>query len=212
MNGFLREIYQRVIDKAQLNPAEILNFVINNYEQFDPNWHALGFIHCKLMSFEKGTLRLHIWEGQEKHPEEQREKIHDHLFSLNSFVISGKIKNEFFEAQETTSLNFTHYAYTVQYGNKFSQLKLIDKLYKVRKLDEKVILGGEYYEIKSTRFHRSSLINGSTALTLVATYEHTTKDPVTLSKILLEDNKIRDFLPYDKRQWRDKLLLICNSL
>lgn len=212
MRDYLREIYKKVINKAQLNSAEMLDFVTNNYEQFEPNWHALGFIHCKLMDFEEGTLRLHIWEGQEKHPEEQQEKIHDHLFSLNSFVISGKIKNEFFEALETTSFDFTHYAYTVKYGDKFSQLSFSDKLYKVRRLDEKVILDGEYYEIQSTRFHRSSLIEGGTALTLVATYKHSTKAPVTLSEILLNDNKIRAFSPYDKQKWRDKLLKIRKEL
>ncbi|EZI30653.1 hypothetical protein BW31_04404 [Pantoea agglomerans] len=212
MHVFLKEIYETVINKRHFNCIEILDFVINNYERFDPNWHALGFIHCKLISFDKGTLRLHIWDGQEKHHEEQREKIHDHLFSLNSFLISGGIKNEFFEALEVSNNTFTHYAYIIKYGDAFSQLKLIDKVYKVRKLEERIISGGEYYVIDSTRFHRSGLISGDSALTLVATYDHLKKDPVTLSKVQLEDNKHRHFQPYDKQKWRDKLLLIRKSL
>lgn len=212
MRELLKRTYNQVINCQELNSKEVLDFVINNYEYFDPNWHALGFIHCKLMEFCEGTLRLHIWEAEEKHPDEQKEKIHDHLFSLNSLVIYGTVKNEYFDVSESSVDKFTHYAYTVKYGDKSSCLQLSDKVYNVKGEEDNIIKSGEYYGVNSSRFHRSSIIDGSTALTLVATYDHLKKEPTTLSNIQLDDNKRRDFISYDKLKWRDKLLKIRQAI
>ena len=206
MHSFFSNLHGKLIRESILDTKQILDYIINNYDDFTPNWHALGFIHCKLVELKEGTLRLHIWDNQEKHAEEQLEKIHDHLFSLNSFVISGKIKNEVFKVIEVNDNEFTHHAYTVKYDNRYSSLVSNNRLYKVTELNEEVITDGQYYKIDSSSFHRSSLANDTPALTLVATYDHLPKNPITLSSNKIENHKIRYFHPYDKIKWRDTLI------
>ncbi|WP_395302996.1 hypothetical protein SIM97_11135 [Pectobacterium zantedeschiae] len=206
MHDFLNEVYGKIINKSDIDIVRILDYMIESYNEFEPNWHALGFIHCKILKNDSGTLRLHIWHAQEKHADEQVEKIHDHLFSLNSFIISGKIKNEFFNVEKTNKNDFTHYAYIVKYIDEGSYLTSSENFYNVCKLNEKTIVPGEYYTIDSSEFHRSSLANGISTLTLVATYNHLEKDPLTLSSKELESCKIRKASPYNKDKWRDILI------
>jgi len=204
--NFLDEVYSKVITKSDLDVRGILDYIIESYEDFSPNWHALGFIHCKLLTANGGTLRLHIWMSDEKNKDEQIEKIHDHLFSLNSFVISGEIKNELFDISEANKESFTHRAYIVKYIGKDSCVKSNNKYYNVYNSSEEIIASAEYYTITSSMFHRSSLGCAVAALTLVATYEHLEKDPITLSTEVLDDSKMREFSPYDKEKWRDLLV------
>ncbi|UBN55510.1 hypothetical protein [Pantoea agglomerans] len=211
MYDFLKEVYDKLLGEKELSPKNILDFIIENYECFEPNWHALGFIHCKLLDFGSGSLRLHFWSDKLKHADEQLEKIHDHLFSLKIYVISGKIKNEVFVVSEATSKKFTHYAYTVKYGEGYSYLIPSDNyFYDVSTSSEEITASGEYYGINSSSFHRSNLTNEGFALTLVATYEHLKKEPITLSTIENESYKYRKFLPYDKVEWR-RILMECRD-
>lgn len=206
MHDFLEDTYNKVATKSALDVKRILDYIIESYDNFEPNWHALGFIHCKLLTTDGGTLRLHIWSAQEKNSEEQVEKIHDHLFSLNSFVISGEIHNELFNVSESDGEDFTHRAYTVKYTSKGSYIESNNKLYNVIKSREHNVASNEYYTISSSMFHRSSLACGTTALTLVATYNHLKKDPLTFSSEIIVDSKLRAFSPYDKSKWRELLL------
>jgi hypothetical protein len=55
-----------------------------------PTWHPLGFIHVKLADgAADDTYRLHLWSPKHRDQDEQRDKVHDHLFTVTSKVIAG---------------------------------------------------------------------------------------------------------------------------
>lgn len=59
-----------------------------------PVWHPLGFIHAKLADVpDGGTYRLHLWSSEYRHVGEQCDRVHDHLFNVNSRVVAGAVHN-----------------------------------------------------------------------------------------------------------------------
>ena len=212
MSDLFDSAYNNILNGNAFNLKEMLDHLIENYESYEPTWHALGFIHCFLAKNETGTLRLHIWKRNERHVFEQIEKIHDHLFSLKSYVLLGAIYNEVFDLEETYNDSFEFESYTVKYLENGSQLKSTGKFYNIKKSTENKVKEGGFYTVSSDEFHRSSVIDHEYAVTLVATYGHLDKEPTTLisqgQDIKLERAKVY----YQKDLWRDLLICFRNDL
>ncbi len=201
MHDYMNEIYQKITNKESFDVKRFFTCLVDNFDNFDPTWHALGFIHCRLAQNDQGTLRLHIWFKNNSHPAEQLEKIHDHKFSLNSYVLYGAICNEVFELIETSSGKYDYQAYAVKYLDKGSELIPLATYYNVSDVSSSIIRAGCYYTVDSREFHRSSLVNSEMAISLVATFEHKNKDPLTLVSHGGSEFKIRDKVPFDKNKW-----------
>ena len=208
MNDFFYETYKKVVNKEEINPIGILNEIISNYKDFKPTWHALGFIHCLLAKVNESELRLHVWREHDKHSSEQPEKIHDHLFSLNSYIIIGSIKNEIFELSECSSESFDYQSFTVNYTIDGSTLIPRGQFFKVSDITSEVISHGSYYTVDSSQFHRSSLSGNDVAMTLVATFNHVDKAPTTLisEHSRIDEEIIRKKVFYDNEKWKDLLI------
>jgi hypothetical protein len=58
-----------------------------------PFWHPLGFIHMRLVAEGNRALRLHLWSGTLAEPTEPLWPVHNHVFALESLVISGSIRD-----------------------------------------------------------------------------------------------------------------------
>lgn len=208
MNDYFYDVYKKVVNKEKIGSIDFLNEIIRNYEMFKPTWHALGFIHCQLAKFKEGELRLHVWNGRDKHSSEQPEKIHDHLFSLNSYIMCGAIKNDFFELYECSSDAFDYQSFTVNYTSNGSTLIPRAQFFKVSKVISEVIVAGNYYAVNSSQFHRSSLTGSATSLTLVATFDSVDKAPTTLisDRSRMNDEIIRGKIYYDVENWKNILI------
>ncbi|MCE9898216.1 MULTISPECIES: hypothetical protein [Raoultella] len=201
MHDYINEIYQKVINKQSIDVRRFFAHLVDNFESFEPTWHALGFIHCRIAQNDQGTLRLHIWFGNNSHAAEQLEKIHDHKFSLNSYVLHGAICNEVFELIDASSRQYEYQAYAVKYLNNGSKLIPLDTYYNVGNVSTDIVRAGCYYTVDSKEFHRSTLVSSQMAISLVATFEHKNKDPLTLVSSGNNDLKIRDTVPFDKGEW-----------
>ncbi|WP_408913073.1 hypothetical protein ACJUA3_11985 [Citrobacter freundii] len=201
MHDYMNEIYKKIINKESIDVRRFFTCLVNNFDDFEPTWHALGFIHCRLAQNDHGTLRLHIWFENNSHTAEQLEKIHDHKFSLNSYVLHGTICNEVFELIGAAPSQYEYQAYAVKYLNNGSKLIQLDTYYNVGDVRSNIIGAGGYYTVDSKEFHRSSLVNSDMAISLVATYEHKNKDPLTLVSHGVNEFKIRDKVPFDKEEW-----------
>lgn len=201
MHDYMNEIYQKIINKDSIDIRRFFNCLIDNFDDFEPTWHALGFIHCRIAQNDQGTLRLHIWFKNGSHAAEQLEKIHDHKFSLNSYVLHGTICNEVFELIGASSRQYQYQAYAVKYLNNGSELIPLDAYYNVGDVSSNIIGAGCYYTVDSKEFHRSSPVNSEMAITLVATFEHKNKDPLTLVSHGANEFKIRDKVSFDKEEW-----------
>lgn len=201
MHDYMNYIYQKIINKESIDTKRFLTCLVDNPDDFEPTWHALGFIHCRLAQNEQGTLRLHIWFQNDSHTSEQLEKIHDHKFSLNSCVLHGTICNEVFNLIEASPRKYEYQAYAVKYLNNGSELIPLDIYYNVGNIFSNITKAGNYYTVDSREFHRSSLVDSEIAISLVATFEHKNKDPLTLVSHGRNEQKIRDKVPFDKRKW-----------
>lgn len=81
--------------------SEVFDKTVPNLEQFDGQWHPLGFMSFKLGTItDFGTLRLHIWPKDLRRQSPRGPKIHDHAWHLSSLVLSGTYTDTLYEVEE----------------------------------------------------------------------------------------------------------------
>ena len=52
MDSLFEVTFQEIINsKTPSKIKELITVLIKDYDLYAPNWHALGFVHCKLASF-----------------------------------------------------------------------------------------------------------------------------------------------------------------
>jgi hypothetical protein len=176
--------YNDILNKRPLsNLNEIIAELQINCNSYEATWHALGFIHCKLGSFPKGTLRLHIWPTNERHSQEQVDKVHDHIFSLTSFVICGEITNETFVDKSVLKKAAEKLCYEVKYLLSGANLCATGNYYRETVECVQTIGKGGNYNVLAGVLHQSSVRNGVLVATLVATFEHNDSNPRMLGPI-----------------------------
>ena len=80
---------------------EVRSEVVPSLEQFDGNWHPLGFMSWKLGTVASvGTLRLHTWPAGLRRESPRGPKIHDHGWHLSSLIMEGTYTDTIFDVQE----------------------------------------------------------------------------------------------------------------
>lgn len=191
---------------------ELINVLINESELYSPNWHALGFVHCKLATFSNGTLRLHIWPSQERHVQEQQYKIHDHIFSLTSYVVCGSIKNEIYKVELASKKLASTQCYEIEYVKDGAKLRATGNYYNEIKLSDSLINSGQHYTVVSGYLHQSSVPKSTLVVTLVATYDHKTAYPRLLGPVDDSEINFREQIHYDRSKWIELLETAKNNL
>ena len=144
---------------------------------------------------------MHIWPSQERHSQEQQHKIHDHIFSLTSYVICGSIKNEIYRIQNVPKKLATSQCYNVKYKENSAELIATGKYYNEIKFSETVVGTGEHYTVLSGDLHQSAVPKSSFVVTLVATYDHNFSAPRLLGPIDGSLSFTREQVNYDKQKW-----------
>lgn len=82
-----------------------------------PVWHPLGFIHVELAGTSDGeTYRLHLWSAEHRNPQEQRDRVHDHLFNVASRVVAGSVENIRYRFVADKSGDYQEYRVDYQSG------------------------------------------------------------------------------------------------
>ena len=80
---------------------EVRSDVVPKLEQFEGNWHPLGFMSWKLGTIAGvGTLRLHTWPAGLRRESTRGPKIHDHAWHLSSLIMEGVYTDTIFDVQE----------------------------------------------------------------------------------------------------------------
>jgi len=202
MHDFFISAFHEIINKEPVsNIYDLLSLLANDSDSYTPKWHALGFIHCKLASFSQGTLRLHIWPPVERHSQEQSDKIHDHIFSLTSFVICGSVKNEIFEISEVSEDAASNQCYEVKYFPNGASLQPTGNYYNKSLKHKDDVKKNEHYVVMSGDLHQSSTPNGALVATLVATYDHIESAPRLLGSIQSDENLFRQNIIFERNKW-----------
>src|SRR5690606_35977192 len=121
------------------------------------NWHPLGFLHTKLGSIDDiGTIRLHIWLQNKRKTQIPSFPIHDHVFTVNSHILSGTITNHIYQIEKDT-INPTHKLYTVKYDSNKSVLQSLNQKVNCQSDSIESFSAGQYYSVNSNVFHSSEV-------------------------------------------------------
>lgn len=135
----------------------------------NPNWHPLGFIHCKLTDSSTTEIyRLHIWPTTMDPIDPQEHKIHDHLFDVESIVLLGSIENNEFEFL-SSSHPPSHRVIEVEYTKDaplFHESGIRGTLTKTRSNTSRA---GERYRVNRKILHETCRQSDELAITLVRT-------------------------------------------
>ena len=213
MDSVFEVTYQEIINnKVPTKLKNLIAVLIESNDSYSPNWHALGFVHCKLATFSYGTLRLHIWPPQERHSQEQQHKIHDHIFSLTSYVLSGSINNEIYSIQGAQKNVASTQCYNVNYIKGGAKIRATEQYYNETQLSKSLVEEGEHYNVLSGVLHQSTVPESTFVVTIVATYDHKVSAPRLLGSINGPESFIREQISYDKKKWIKLLRNIENNL
>ncbi len=143
-------------------------------------WHPLGFILCKLSEEGRKKIRLHIWPSSNERVQKPVWLIHDHLFDLKSWVLSGAIENTEYEVTNS-SPNFS--VYQASYDQDKSILHRTVKKICIREKSKSVVRTGGIYKVASGVLHQSISLSESTSLTVCETIDCLNKTPIIAGDI-----------------------------
>ena len=87
---FFNNFYNKKICQNDL--INFLNFIKQNLKEFKITKHPLGFIYIELGHFESTIYRFHIWPKNIRYTQIPNWPIHNHIYNLQSIVLSGKLK------------------------------------------------------------------------------------------------------------------------
>ncbi|MBV1883883.1 MAG: hypothetical protein KUG82_19745 [Pseudomonadales bacterium] len=166
------------LNEQRFSPSEIVQLAINVGKDF--TWHPLGFVMCKLSQENEKNIRLHIWPNSSEHVQEPQWLIHDHMFDLKSWVLSGKIENIEYEIAS----DFPIYSiYQASYEQDKSILHRTEQDLSIKVKNKSVVSSGQIYEIASGILHQSISLSNSTAVTVCETIDRLDKNPIIAGDI-----------------------------
>ncbi len=173
-----RDEWTNTLNAGDICPGNLITSLLdNNYEFF---WHPLGFAICKVARWNRVSLRIHVWPNHSGYQQDPSWLIHDHLFHLKSWVLSGEIENREY------LLDFTgidHTIYEAQYDGNKSILNKTSTYCSKTILHKSVYSKGDIYEVKSGVFHESRSLSKKVALTICETVDEKVRPPRILGRV-----------------------------
>lgn len=128
-------------------------------------YHPLNFVAIRAEDGAGLGLRLHLWDSRFRFGQQGFE-VHDHVFDLDSFVVSGTVRQTLYEAESTDEGELA--AYEVQYGTHAALLKAVHDRLKLNVTRVDDFSEGQRYELPPRVLHRLELVTLA-AITLVLT-------------------------------------------
>lgn len=167
------KIFLQACDKSDLNAKEVCNWALTNNIPFV--WHPLGFVMATIINEGNEKIRLHLWSNSFQNAQKPTWLIHDHLFDLTSWVLSGEIENTEFK-QGNNSL--THRHYSVSYDKDGSILTKLDSGLSLSVERKDIMKKNESYAIKSGILHQSISTSKNTTVTVCHTVDVRDESPL----------------------------------
>lgn len=194
---------------GQRNASELKRFLRkalpDKIFSLQPNWHPLGFIHCKIAESNLDTFRLHIWPIDILPEFSQAHKIHDHLFNVESLVLVGSILCEEYIFLENLSSTATHRIVNVDYSGASPILYESNLTGMLRSSASIITVEGDFYKLPSMVLHESTLSSQRTAITLVRTTNPIEYNPRIILPIEVPLPPPRQPVHFSKNLWLNLL-------
>lgn len=170
--------WMTALNDHEICPHDLIESLIEENCKF--LWHPLGFVMCKVVRWESTSLRVHIWPNDTNYQQTPAWLIHDHLFHLKSWVLSGEIENK----EYLIDINGTgNVIYEAQYDGDCSILNRTN-IFCSRSLNKKAVYSkGTVYEVPSGIFHESRSLSKKTTVTVCETYDEVAAPPKILGSV-----------------------------
>lgn len=167
------------LETAKIDINEILLIIKNKKLKFF--WHPLGFIMCKYLVENNVSIRIHIWPKDGGKPQKPYWNIHNHIFSLKSWVLYGEITNKEYELLNDDQSN--NVIYKVNYSNNISSLIKTEKRVKIKQANIDHNNERSSYGMKSGIFHLSENTGKTNALTIMYAEDSNMQSPEVIGHI-----------------------------
>ena len=178
------------LNNNELSVVDIIEAGMKFGQKF--SWHPLGFILCKLSEEREKKIRIHIWPNDNDRVQNPAWLIHDHLFDLKSWVISGEIENtEYWIKDEIPN----YCLYEAKYENDSSILCRTNKKVYISLKSKTLVRSGEVYEVPSDVLHQSLSVSKAASLTVCETIDKLGRSP-----IIAGDIDGLDFYTYERSE------------
>ncbi len=114
-----------------------------------PSTHENGFVQVPIGDF----ARLHVWPDGGVRKQVSDSPIHDHSFSLRSWVLHGRLENHLYAVQESALPHGRQYE--VHHVSREGKLVPSDVFASVFPLSRQSMVPGSTYEVRSGFFHET---------------------------------------------------------
>jgi hypothetical protein len=188
------------LEQNQLSVFDIVEYANQSGAKF--MWHPLGFVFCKTSEEENKKIRIHIWPNNNDRMQNPSWLIHDHLFDLKSWVISGEIENtEYSIIDGIPNCKF----YDATYEGSKSILSETSRSVCIKTRSIELVKSGEIYRVPYGRLHKSISLSNLTSFTVCETIDKLNTPPrivgeidgherYTYERSLVQENDLIDLL------------------
>jgi hypothetical protein len=127
--------------------------------------HLLGFYLLEPYKADNVTIRLHYWPAKQAYFPPCEEEMHDHIWSLDSYVLIGGLNNVEVDIQESPSGPW-QVSIIKKIDNRES-IQINPKRYKITNETRTFQKAGSRYQISPGIFHKTEVAPGQAVVTLV---------------------------------------------
>lgn len=170
--------WAKALNNREICPHDLIEGLLDKNHEF--LWHPLGFVMCRVARWEGVSLRVHVWPSHRGYQQTPAWLIHDHLFHLKSWVISGEIENQEYAIEHNGQ---DHAIYEAQYDGDKSILNKTNIYCSKRLTKKSVYNAGSVYEVSSGVFHESQSLSNRTTLTVCETLDEVARRPRVLGSV-----------------------------
>jgi hypothetical protein len=129
--------------------------------------HPLGFFYGIQQISDRNTMRFHLWPEKWRIPVDQvAGQIHDHIFELNSLIITGELFHQTFDFLPDSGGD--HEILKVQYNHSQSRLVRSNEFGRLRMKLEETFRPGEVYRVPNGTIHRANPAQAPAATLVLA--------------------------------------------
>ncbi len=186
---------------ASLALCQVLKGIWRCPESVIAVWHPQRFMCLELSQCLSSALQMHIWLARPGEYTGPQWPIHQHNWSLLSYVICGSIENKLYTVRSCQS-GFTHRIYIVAYYQGINRLRPTNKLTCCEEVRCEVIANGNYYELRPGTYHSVNVSEGKVAATLTVSRKVDNRSAkvlgpiekgriLTSSRVRCQDNVVR---------------------
>jgi hypothetical protein len=191
---------------------EIANTVARQLDRVDITQHPLGFYHydlTPLVSIEDARLRLHIWSERTMRGADRFGLMHDHVWRLTSFLLTGQLTMSRTKSSAIRRADFQILA--VSYSDDADRLTPMLGRVRCQEAARRSLTAGDLYHLEPKKVHETAVLSYPVA-TVVIAGNGVEGTPRILWNDSLDDAVMVDRVSIDESAAAEELLAVVESI